>query len=76
MSSYFSTDLIDTQFTVRTFWTAFAIVLGSSLILIFAFGAYSGTMEEDLNHKPLSKRFWDDSRTFLKKKKKKQHKPI
>ena len=70
MSSYFSADFVDTQFTVRSFWTVFGIVLGSSLILIFAFGAYSGTMEEDLNHKPLSKRLWDMSRGFLPKTKK------
>ena len=70
MSSYFSADLVDTQFTVHAFWTAFGIVLGSSLILIFAFGAYSGTMEGKIIHKPLSKKVLDISRTFVKSRRK------
>lgn len=44
MTEYMSSDL-GVEYSVKTYWIAFAIVLGLSWLLLMAFGVMSGTME-------------------------------
>jgi hypothetical protein len=59
MSAYFSCQLADVNFTVRAYWTAFAIVFSVSVIALFIFSIVSGTMDADIIYKPLSRRLLD-----------------
>ena len=73
-TSYFSTDLIDAQFTVQSFWIAFGVILICSVFMILIFEAYSDLVEGKTNYRPLAiellsytKHFWKKRRGGNKK---------
>lgn len=45
MTGYFSVQFAGVQFDVKTYWWAFAIVLGVSCVLVFLFSWFTGTLE-------------------------------
>jgi Mg2+ and Co2+ transporter CorA len=44
MTGYFSIQFKNTEFEVRSYWWAFGIILGASLLVLFLFSYFSGTL--------------------------------
>lgn len=45
MTAYFGTNLDSLQYSVSQYWTAFAVILAASWVVLMGFGVVSGTME-------------------------------
>jgi Mg2+ and Co2+ transporter CorA len=65
MTGYFSIQFKDTEFEIKSYWWAFAIVLGISLLMLFLFSFFSGTLNGHIISKSwsrmmvdISKRWW------------------
>ncbi|KAJ4362757.1 hypothetical protein N0V95_001248 [Ascochyta clinopodiicola] len=65
MTGYFSIQFKDTEFEVKSYWWAFAIVLGLSLLMLFMFSFLSGTLNGHIISRSwsrimvdISKRWW------------------
>jgi hypothetical protein len=58
MTAYFSCQLQDVEFTVKSYWTWFAVILSASIAGLVGFSAISGTMEGNMNYLPMSKKIW------------------
>lgn len=65
MTGYFSIQFKDTEFEVKSYWWAFAIVLGLSLLMLFLFSFFSGTLNAHIVSRSwsrimvdISKRWW------------------
>lgn len=61
MTAYFSTQLSDAgqEFTVRSYWISFAVIMLLSFAGLWGFGKLSGTVEGDLVYKPLNMVMYD-----------------
>lgn len=66
MTGYFSTDLKDTNFTSKTYWICFAVIMSLSLLFLLVFGVVSGTMESKIIYEPLSRSFLNASRRAIR----------
>ncbi|KAI9779114.1 MAG: hypothetical protein M1816_003737 [Peltula sp. TS41687] len=66
MTGYFSTALTDVQFTNKTYWICFSVIMILSLILLIVFGMVSGTVESRIIYEPLTKRFLKASKRGLR----------
>ncbi|KAF2182213.1 hypothetical protein K469DRAFT_728985 [Zopfia rhizophila CBS 207.26] len=71
MTGYYSVQFIGVEFTVKSYWVAFAIILAVSLVALFAFSFFSGTMEGKMMYRPLSRIMYDISKRWLLHRKKK-----
>jgi Mg2+ and Co2+ transporter CorA len=58
MTAYFSCQLQDVDFTVKSYWTWFSVVLSVTIAGLVGFSAISGTMEGKMYYVPWSKKFW------------------
>ncbi|KZM18463.1 hypothetical protein ST47_g10382 [Ascochyta rabiei] len=65
MTGYFSIQFKDTEFEIKSYWWAFAIVLSLSLLMLFMFSFLSGTLNGHILSRSwsrmmldLSKRWW------------------
>jgi Mg2+ and Co2+ transporter CorA len=58
MTAYFSCQLQDVDFTVRSYWTWFAVILSISVAGLVVFSAVSGTMEGSMNVGSWSRKIW------------------
>jgi Mg2+ and Co2+ transporter CorA len=58
MTAYFSCQLADVEFTVKSYWTWFAGVLSVSIAGLVGFSLLSGTMEGRLYYRTLIKTIW------------------
>lgn len=45
MTSYFSADFANVNFTIKTYWISFSVVLALSALVLVGFGAVSGTLD-------------------------------
>ncbi|KAF2264577.1 hypothetical protein CC78DRAFT_516793 [Lojkania enalia] len=70
MTGYFSIQFANTEFTVKSYWWAFAIILAASLVLLFLFSFFSGTMDGKIISKPFSRMMYDISKRWLLHRKK------
>jgi hypothetical protein len=70
MTAYFSTQLENVQFTVRSYWITFGIVLAASCVGLVVFSLVSGTIEGKMDNRSMSRSAMDASRLFLTRKRK------
>ncbi|KAL5393486.1 hypothetical protein DPSP01_000302 [Paraphaeosphaeria sporulosa] len=71
MTGYFSIQFAGLEFTVRSYWWAFAVVLAVSMVLLFLFSFFSGTFEGKIITRSWSRIMFDVSRRWLVHKRKK-----
>jgi len=73
MTGYFSVQIQDLQgvYTAKTYWIAFAVVVGISSIGLVVFSALSGTMEVKIIYQSMSQAFVTASKAFISRKRKK-----
>lgn len=71
MTGYFSCQFANTEFTVKSYWWAFAAILVVSLVLLFLFSFFSGTLEGKIITRPWSRIMYDVSRRWLQHRRKK-----
>jgi hypothetical protein len=65
MTGYFSIQFKDTEFEISNYWWAFGIVFGISLLLLFAFSVFSGTLQGKIITRSWSRIALDFSRGWL-----------
>lgn len=65
MTGYFSIQFKDTEFEMNVYWWAFGIVFGVSLLLLFAFSWFSGTLQGKIVTRSWSRIAVDVSRRWL-----------
>jgi hypothetical protein len=65
MTGYFSIQFAGLEFTVKSYWWAFAVVLAVSMVLLFIFSLISGTFEGKIITRPWSRMMVDVSRRWL-----------
>ena len=68
MTGYFSIQFAGLEFTVRSYWWAFAVILVVSLVLLFMFSFFSGTFEGKIVSRSWSRFVYDASRRWLRHK--------
>lgn len=62
MTAYFSTEVDELQqYTAKTYWVAFTVVMFLSFILLFLFGWLSGTVEGRPIYRSIGQTFYDSS---------------
>ncbi|KAF2463191.1 uncharacterized protein BDR25DRAFT_307938 [Lindgomyces ingoldianus] len=71
MTGYFSIQFSGVEFTVKSYWWAFVGILGLSLVLVFLFSFFSGTMEGKIISRPWSRMAYDISKRWLLHRKRK-----
>ncbi|KAL5425674.1 hypothetical protein PMIN04_002450 [Paraphaeosphaeria minitans] len=71
MTGYFSIQFAGLEFTVKSYWWAFAVVLVVSMVLLFFFSFFSGTFEGKIITRLWSRIMFDVSRRWLAHKRKK-----
>ena len=59
MTAYFSTQMKDVQFTVRSYWISFSIIVGLSIIFLALFGVLSDTAESPIIYRSFSQKSLD-----------------
>ena len=64
MTGYFSIQFVNTTFTVKSYWWAFAIIFVVSIVLLFLFSFFSGTFEGRIVNKPWSRIVYDFSKKW------------
>lgn len=66
MTGYFSIQFASVQFTVKSYWWAFAIILLVSTVLVFLFSIVSGTLDGGkIITRPISRMMYDLSKRWL-----------
>ncbi|KAF2639817.1 hypothetical protein P280DRAFT_402517 [Massarina eburnea CBS 473.64] len=65
MTGYFSIQFAGLEFTVKSYWWAFAVVLVVSLLATFAISVFSGTFEGKIVTRTWSRVVYDVSRRWL-----------
>ncbi|KAI9814673.1 MAG: hypothetical protein M1826_002180 [Phylliscum demangeonii] len=65
MTSYFSTQLQDVHYTLRTYWSAFGVIVGLSLFLLVVFSLVSGMMDSKIVNLPISRRLYLASKRLI-----------
>lgn len=65
VTAYFSCQFVDTQFTVRSYWSWFAGTASASLVAVLVFSALSGTMEADIVYKSMSEKVMEWLNCFI-----------
>ena len=55
MTAYFSTDLVNQNYTVETYWVAFLGVFVTSWFVLLGFGVISGSMESWRFYPPMKR---------------------
>jgi Mg2+ and Co2+ transporter CorA len=70
MTGYFSIQFKDTEFEITNYWWTFGVVFGVSLLLLFAFSLFSGTLEGKIITRSWSRVAYDVSRSWLVHRKK------
>jgi hypothetical protein len=71
MTGYFSIQFSGVEFKVQNYWWSFAVILGVSLVLLFLFSLFSGTLEGRIISRPWSRAVLDFSKkVFVGRKKK------
>ncbi|KAF2657488.1 hypothetical protein K491DRAFT_626337 [Lophiostoma macrostomum CBS 122681] len=73
MTGYFSIQFAGVEFSVTSYWWAFAGFFGLSLVLVFLFSLFSGTMEGNIISRPWSRMMYDISKRWLLHKRKRGH---
>jgi hypothetical protein len=73
MTGYFSIQFAGVEFSVASYWWAFAGFFGLSLVLVFLFSFFSGTMEGNIITRPWSRMMYDISKRWLLHKRKRGH---
>ncbi|KAF2740028.1 hypothetical protein EJ04DRAFT_483588 [Polyplosphaeria fusca] len=73
MTGYFSIQFQGLEFTVKSYWWAFAVILGVSLVLLFLFSFFSGTMDGKIISRPFSRIMYDISKRWILHKRKRGH---
>jgi len=71
MTGYFSIQFAGVEFSVASYWWAFAVILGVSLVLIFLFSVFSGTFDGKIISRPWSRMMYDISKRILLHRRKK-----
>lgn len=71
MTGYFSIQFAGLEFTVKSYWWAFGVVLAISVVLLFLFSFFSGTFEGKIITRSWSRIMYDFSRRWLAHKRKK-----
>lgn len=64
MTGYFSCQFAGVEFTVKSYWWGFAVVLAVSLVLLVLFSFFSGTFEGKIITRPWSRTAYDKSRKW------------
>jgi hypothetical protein len=64
MTGYFSVQFAGVEFSIKSYWWAFGAVLGVSLVLVFFFSFFSGTLEGKIITRPWSRIAYDFSRKW------------
>ncbi|KAF2495997.1 hypothetical protein BU16DRAFT_617511 [Lophium mytilinum] len=72
MTAYFSTQLEGVVFTLKSYWVSFAVIFGLSAVALVIFSFASGTTEGKLVYRPLTRIFFDMSKSFLVHRRRKQ----
>ena len=73
MTAYFSTQVEGVDgYTVKQFWTAFAVIFGISFLFLIVFGKLSGTLESKSIYRSLTETFYDASKAAFKARKNKR----
>jgi len=65
MTGYFSIQFAGVEFQLKTYWWAFIVILGVSLVMLFLFSLFSGSFEAKMVTKPWSKAVIDFSKRVL-----------
>ncbi|ORY13687.1 hypothetical protein BCR34DRAFT_480677 [Clohesyomyces aquaticus] len=65
MTGYFSIQFSGVEFTVKSYWWAFIGILVLSLVSVFVFSFFSGTMEGKIVYRPWSRMAYDISKRWL-----------
>jgi len=71
MTGYFSIQFSGVEFSLKSYWIAFGLILGLSFVLLWLFSFVSGTMEGKMIYRPLSRIAYDFSKRILLRQKKK-----
>jgi hypothetical protein len=72
MTGYFSIQFAGLEFTVKSYWWAFAVVLAVSMVLLCLFSFFSGTFDgKIIITRPWSRIMFDCSRRWLAHKRQK-----
>lgn len=73
-TAYFSTEVKDLQnYTAKTYWVTFVVVMFLSAILLVLFGWFSGTMEGRPIYRSIVRTLYDASRAALGRRKRRRH---
>lgn len=64
MTGYFSIQFRGLEFEVNTYWWAFLIVISISLVFVFLFSLFSGTMEGRIMTRTWSRMVYDISKRW------------
>jgi hypothetical protein len=65
MTGYFSVQFRGVEFSVKSYWWAFGLVFGVSLVLVFLFSLFSGTLSGKIVTRPWSRIMYDISKRWL-----------
>lgn len=71
MTGYFSIQFSGVEFQVKSYWWAFAVILGVSFFLLFLFSLFSGTLEGKIISRPWSRMVLDFSTRWVLRRKRK-----
>ncbi|EON61382.1 hypothetical protein W97_00596 [Coniosporium apollinis CBS 100218] len=71
MTGYFSTELENVTFSLKSYWIWFAVILSVSIFALIAFGFFSGTMEGKMLYRPIGRRIVDSWRTVKERRSRK-----
>ncbi|KAF2804754.1 uncharacterized protein BDZ99DRAFT_525110 [Mytilinidion resinicola] len=72
LTAYFSTELEGVAFSLKSYWVSFAVTLALSAVALMIFSFASGTTEGKLVYRPLTRIFFDMSKSFLIHRRRKQ----
>jgi TRAP-type uncharacterized transport system fused permease subunit len=73
MTGYFSIQFRGVEFSTKSYWWAFGIVFGVSLVLVFLFSLFSGTLERKIVTRPWSRVVYEISKKWLLHCRKRSH---
>ena len=71
LTGYFSIQFQGMEFTMKSYWWAFGIVLAISFVLLFLFSFFTGTFEGKIITKSWSRLVYDFSKRWLAHRQKK-----
>jgi hypothetical protein len=73
MTGYFSIQFTGVEFSTTSYWWAFGGVLGLSLVGVFLFSLFSGTLEKKIVTKPWSRMLYDFFKRWWVHRRKRSH---